>query len=72
MQPSMNQEQLKNIIKTALAEVLEERQDLLHEAVAAALEDISLSRAIKDGKKTALITRDKVFKSLEIYKSVTS
>ena len=55
MQPSMNQDQLKNIIKTALAEVLEERQDLLHEAVAAALEDIALSRAIKEGEKTALI-----------------
>ena len=64
MQPSMNQEQLKNIIKTALAEVLEERQDLLHEAVAAALEDISLSRAIKEGEKTDMISRDDVFKAL--------
>jgi len=64
MQPSMNQEQLKNIVKAALAEVLEERQDLLHEAVAAALEDIALSRAIKEGEKTGFITRDEVFKSL--------
>jgi hypothetical protein len=37
---------------------------LLHEAVAAALEDIALSRAIKEGEKTGLITRDEVFKSL--------
>jgi len=51
----MNQEQLKNIIKMAVAEVLEERQDLLHEAVAAALEDIALSRAIKEGEKTSLV-----------------
>jgi len=64
MQPSMNQEQLKTIVKEALAEVLEERQDLLHEAVAAALEDIALSRAIKEGEKTGRITRDEVFKSL--------
>ena len=64
MQPSMSQEQLKNIVKAALTEVLEERQDLLHEAVAAALEDIALSRAIKEGEKTSLITRDEVFKSL--------
>jgi len=64
MQPSMSQEQLKNIVKAALTEVLEERQDLLHEAVAAALEDIALSRAIKEGEKTGLITRDEVFKSL--------
>ena len=34
MEPSINQEQLKNVIKTALVEVLEERQDLLCDAIA--------------------------------------
>jgi hypothetical protein len=49
MQPSMNKEQLKDIIKTALVEVLEERQDLFREAIETALEDLALSRAIREG-----------------------
>jgi len=65
MQPSMNKEQLKDVIKTALAEVLEERQDLFHEAIETALEDIALGRAIKEGEKTKPVRRDEVFKLLE-------
>ena len=65
MQPSMNKEQLKDIIKTALVEVLEERQDLFHEAIETALEDLALSRAIKEGEKTKPVGRDEVFKILE-------
>jgi hypothetical protein len=65
MQSSMNQEQLKDVIKTALIEVLEERQDLLHEAIEVALEDIALARAIKEGAKTKPVRREEVFKILE-------
>lgn len=65
MQPSMNKDQLKDIIKTALVEVLEERQDLLHEAIETAFEDLALCRAIKEGKKTQPVSREDVFKILE-------
>jgi hypothetical protein len=65
MQSSMNKEQLKDIIKTALVEVLEERQDLFHEAIEMALEDLALSQAIKEGEKTKSVARDEVFKILE-------
>jgi hypothetical protein len=65
MEASINQDQLKDIIKAALAEVLEERQDLLQEAIAQALEDMSLARAIEEGEKSELIKREEVFNLLE-------
>jgi phage terminase small subunit len=65
MQSSMNKEQLKDVIKTALVEVLEERQDLFQEAIETALEDIALTRAIKEGEKTKPVKKGEVFKILE-------
>ena len=65
MEASINQAQLKDIIKAALAEVLEERQDLLQEAVAQALEDMALARAIEEGESSELIEREEVFNLLE-------
>ena len=65
MEPSINQKQLKDIIKTALVEVLEERQDLLHDAIEEAIEDVAFIRAIKEGESTKLVKRKEVFKLLE-------
>lgn len=65
MEQSINQEQLKNVIKTALVEVLEERQDLLHNAIEDAIEDVAFARAIEEGENTALVQREEVFKLLE-------
>lgn len=65
MEPSINQDQLKNIIKSALVEVLEERQDLLHDAIEDALEDVAFARAIEEGESTGLIKREEVFKLFE-------
>ena len=46
---------LKQLLTTALLEVLEERKDLLREAMEQALEDVALSRAglIKGGVERA-------------------
>lgn len=65
MQLSMNKEQLKDVIKAAVTEALEERQDLLHEAIETAIEDLALSRAIKEGEKTRKVKREEVFNILE-------
>lgn len=65
MEPSINQEQLKNLIKTALVEVLEERQDLLHDAIEDAIEDVAFARAIEEGESTELVQREEIFKLLE-------
>jgi len=65
MELSINQEQLKELIKSALIKVLEQRRDLLHDAVEEALEDIALARAIEDGAGTEIIRREDVFDILE-------
>jgi hypothetical protein len=53
------------MIKAALVEVLEERQDLLHEAVAQALEDMAFVRAIEEGEGSEPVAREDVFNLLE-------
>lgn len=65
MELSINQEELKNIIKTALVEVFEERQDLLHDAIEDAIEDVALAHAIEEGEGTELVKREEVFRLLE-------
>ncbi|OGV99764.1 MAG: hypothetical protein A2Z59_00655 [Nitrospinae bacterium RIFCSPLOWO2_02_39_17] len=65
MESSINQEDLKNIIKTALVEVFEEHQDLLHNAIEDAIEDVALAHAIEEGEETELVKREEVFKLLK-------
>jgi len=52
---------LKGLLKDAITEVLEERGDLLREAVRESLEDVALMRAIQHGEKTPLTSRRKIF-----------
>jgi hypothetical protein len=49
MKAEYNNQQLKKVIKESLIEVLDERRDLLHEALSEIIEDIALSKAIKEG-----------------------
>jgi hypothetical protein len=65
MKQSIDQDQLKDLIKTVLVEVLEQRRDLLHDAVEEALEDVALARAIEEGEGTELIERQEVFNLLD-------
>jgi hypothetical protein len=65
MEAAINQDQLKDLIKAALVEVLEERQDLLHEAIAQALEDMAIARAIEEDENSEQIKREEVFNLLE-------
>ena len=56
---------LKGLLKNALTEVLEERGDLLRDAVRESFEDMALLRAIQHGEKTPLTSRRKEFQRLE-------
>jgi hypothetical protein len=56
---------LKDIVKSAVTEVLEERRELLRDAVAEALEDIGMARAIEEGLRSGPATREEVFKALD-------
>ncbi len=65
MQPAMDEDRLKQIFKEALTEMLEEKQNLFHDIVMDALEDIALSRAIQEGHGSGKATRQEVFDILE-------
>lgn len=55
---------LKKLLKAAVVEVLEERRDLVRDALAEAVEDLGMIQAIKEGSRSAPIQRDKVFRIL--------
>ena len=65
MQTVVNETQIKDLFKTALVEVMEERRDLIRDAVEEALEEIALVRAIEEGKNSGEASREEVFQLFE-------
>jgi hypothetical protein len=61
----VEERRLKGLVKTAVAEVLTERPDLLRDALRESLEDMAIIGAIQLGEKSPLIDRKKVFRRLE-------
>jgi hypothetical protein len=62
---AIEERHLKGLLKTAVAEVLQERQDLLRDALRESLEDMAIVRAIQMGEESPLCSRKKVFRRLE-------
>ncbi len=62
---SMEEQQLKDVFKQALLEILEERQDLAEALFRETLEDWMLLQAIREGESTPTVTRQAVFDALE-------
>jgi len=58
-------DRLKELFKTALIEVLEERKDLLRDVLEESLEDIALTRAIDTGQRSGEVDRGEVISLLE-------
>jgi hypothetical protein len=65
MSISIDEAKLKQALKAAIVEILEERKDLVREVLEEALEDIALARAIEEGDQSELATREEVFDALE-------
>ncbi|KAM3100479.1 hypothetical protein ACKFKF_11710 [Phormidesmis sp. 146-12] len=61
---SLNQTELKEILKAAIVEVLQENREEFSELLAEALEDIGLQGAIAEGETTELVSRETIFKIL--------
>jgi hypothetical protein len=61
----IDEAKLKEAMKSAIVEILEERKDLVREVLEEALEDIALARAIEEGDQSGLATREEVFGALE-------
>lgn len=55
---------LKRVLKEAIAETFQEQRGLFHEVFAEVLEDFALAEAIREGRQTDTVSRDKVFRTL--------
>ncbi len=62
---SIDEGKLKDLLKTAIMEVLEECKNLIRDLLDEVLEDIALVRAIEVWEQTGTVSRDEVFKMLE-------
>lgn len=62
---SIEEDRLKELLKAAFVEVLEERRDLVSDLVEETIEDILLVRAIQEGEETPNVHRDEIFSILE-------
>ena len=65
MEVTIAEDRLKEVLKAAVVEVLEERGDLVREIVEEALEDLALARAIEEGEGSEVVGRDQIFSLLE-------
>ena len=56
---------IKELIKQAMVEVIQEQKDFFSDLFANAIEDTALVNAIKEGEKTETVIREEVFQILE-------
>src|SRR5260370_2770981 len=61
---AVEERRLKGLLKSAVAEVLEEHRDLLRDAVRESFEDMALVRAIQSGEESPRTSRKKIFQRL--------
>lgn len=62
---SVEEEKIKNLLKQAILELFQERQDLLYDLFAEVIEDVALANAIKEGEATETVSRSEVVNILE-------
>jgi len=62
---TLNPEQLKEILKSAIIELLRDNRKEVSEFLAELIEDVAMERAIAEGETTKLTSRDSIFQLLE-------
>lgn len=65
MQTQLDEGKLKQILKEALIEALEEKKDVFHELIVEAIEDIGLTNAIRQGQNTETVSKQEILDILE-------
>ncbi|MEW6658958.1 MAG: hypothetical protein AB1424_09885 [Thermodesulfobacteriota bacterium] len=62
MEASLNDAKFKALLKETLVELLEERREEFSELLLEALEDLALSRAIREGEGTGFVDKKEILK----------
>ena len=61
---SLDKNLLKETLKTAILEIIQENHDEFQELLREIIEDIALTQAIEQGETTELVDRETIFKLL--------
>lgn len=64
-QISMDDRQVKDLLKEAILELHEERRDLFYQLFAEVIEDVGRAQAIREGAGTERVNREEVMRALE-------
>jgi dsDNA-binding SOS-regulon protein len=62
---TLNPDQLKEILKSAIVELLRENRKEVSDFLAEIIEDVAMERAIAEGETTELVSREAIFQLLE-------
>ncbi len=62
---SLDEERIKELLKQAMVELLEERKDYFYELFAEVIEDAGLASAIREGEDSGAVDRSEVFGILD-------
>ena len=65
MQTLIDEGKLKELLKEALIEAIEEKRNIFYDLIVDALEDTAMVRAIQEGEHTETVSKKEVFKILE-------
>jgi hypothetical protein len=55
---------LKQLLKSAIVELLQERKEIVYDLLAEIIEDIALEKAIQEGENTEPVSREAIFNIL--------
>jgi Asp-tRNA(Asn)/Glu-tRNA(Gln) amidotransferase C subunit len=62
---TVEEQHIKDLLKQAILELLDERQEVFRQLVTEAMEDLALINAIKEGEATEAVSREEILQILE-------
>ncbi|MCO6430797.1 MAG: hypothetical protein J5J00_08040 [Deltaproteobacteria bacterium] len=64
MAKAKQKDSLKRLVKSVISELLEENEELVKRILEEAIEDAFMAKAIKDGRRTKRVSRDRILRAL--------
>lgn len=61
---TLNDDQLKQLLKAAIVEILQEQKEVFADLMMEAMEEIALVKAIEEGEDTEMVDRETIFNLL--------
>ncbi|HLO85711.1 MAG TPA: hypothetical protein VK203_11995 [Nostocaceae cyanobacterium] len=64
LEVKLDENKLKELLKAAILELLQERNELVYDLLEEIIEDIALSKAIKEEENSETVSREAIFQIL--------